>query len=133
MAQNVAKYIIGKAAGGFVNLLPVRDWDQTSSRVLTRLGAQTVADRYVAALVANGQSSSEAQASVYLPGNGIAPTLRVPASLLRDDSIGFRIARNGSAMTARIAIQKQRRSNEIKAASFVSKNAKALKKAGLVF
>lgn len=100
--MHVLQYIVsiaGKGSKAIATLTPTREWVASDQRVITALGAQTVAHL----AVRNGRSIQ----SVFALVEGLeAPVITVPASLLKADNIAFRIEGSGESMAVRKASQK---------------------------
>ena len=100
---NVGKYLVGKARNGIVPLTFTRDWAAAKSSVVTSLGAATVAAMAI-------RSGIPAQSVILVADGQDHPNYAVPAVFLKAANIRFRVADNGKAMAARVAVQKAERS-----------------------
>lgn len=123
MFSNVAKYIVGGSAKGLTTLTPSREWENAKGRVITALGASTVA----AIAIANQRPASE---TIIVVEGQDHPSYVVPTALLKAANVKYRISSDGEAMRVRVAEQKF---SAAVAAPIVSSALKAARKAGFSF
>lgn len=97
--MDVTKYIVGASKAGLTTLTPTRDWRGAKGRVITSLGAATVA----AIAIRNQRPAAE---TILAVDGQEHPSYVIPTDLLGLDNIGYRVAKNGNAMAQRVAVQK---------------------------